>query len=493
MSSRQFTQYILGLVFLATSSLALSNTEFTYNVIDGGIEVTGCAVICPSELAIPEEIDGYSVKSIGDSAFTYSYPKLSSVSIPDSVTHIKPWAFMHQEISNLTLGDNLTVIADSAFAHNQLSNVTLPESLLKISTWAFAYNQLTNVNIPDNIEFFGEGVFVGNPNIISGDWQYHIFSNKAVITGCAEICPANLIIPEEIDGYPVDRIGYEAFLGKQLTNVSIPDTVTSIEFRAFAGNPSADIALPDSVRNISSAVFHNNNNIISGDWQYYLLSNKAVITGCADTCPFDLIIPQTIDGYLVDRIGFNAFNGNELSSVNIPETVSYIEVFAFSNNELTHVIIPDSVTDIDFYAFKGNDSLTTITIPENVKFMGDESFSGSSLENITFLGHRPEMIESLYGDNLSEIYYCSGASGWPGETINNIAPQLDNTCFYQNGSYAVLDIDQNGSFDALTDGLILLRYAFGLRGETLTGDVIGANANRTTAAEIEVYIQSLVP
>jgi hypothetical protein len=60
-------------------------------------------------------------------------------------------------------------------------------------------------------------------------------------------------------------------------------------------------------------------------------------------------------------------------------------------------------------------------------------------------------------------------------------------------TYAALDIDQNGSFDALTDGLILLRYAFGLRGDSLIDGVIDSNANRTNVDEIEAHIQSLVP
>ena len=69
MHSRQFTQYILGFLILVSSSFALSNTQFTYNVIDGGIEVTGCVDGCPSDLVIPAEIDGYEVISIIDEAF----------------------------------------------------------------------------------------------------------------------------------------------------------------------------------------------------------------------------------------------------------------------------------------------------------------------------------------------------------------------------------------------------------------------------------------
>ena len=62
-----------------------------------------------------------------------------------------------------------------------------------------------------------------------------------------------------------------------------------------------------------------------------------------------------------------------------------------------------------------------------------------------------------------------------------------------NVTSAVLDIDANGSFDALTDGLILLRYAFGLRGQSLIDDVISEDAMRAEAADIEAYIETLLP
>jgi hypothetical protein len=57
----------------------------------------------------------------------------------------------------------------------------------------------------------------------------------------------------------------------------------------------------------------------------------------------------------------------------------------------------------------------------------------------------------------------------------------------------ILDIDANGSFDALTDGLIILRYAFGLRGENLVRSATAGDAMRTEAADVEAYLNSLVP
>ena len=56
-----------------------------------------------------------------------------------------------------------------------------------------------------------------------------------------------------------------------------------------------------------------------------------------------------------------------------------------------------------------------------------------------------------------------------------------------------LDIDDNGSIDALTDGLLILRYLFGLSGDTLTNGVIGSDANRTDSEQIEIYISTLTP
>lgn len=55
------------------------------------------------------------------------------------------------------------------------------------------------------------------------------------------------------------------------------------------------------------------------------------------------------------------------------------------------------------------------------------------------------------------------------------------------------DIDDSGDVDALTDGLLLLRYLFGLRGDQLLNSALSNDANRDNAEDIEGYIQSLMP
>jgi hypothetical protein len=55
------------------------------------------------------------------------------------------------------------------------------------------------------------------------------------------------------------------------------------------------------------------------------------------------------------------------------------------------------------------------------------------------------------------------------------------------------DIDGNGQIDALTDGLLTLRYLFGLEGDTLINGVMAGDATRTSAEEIEAHLETLVP
>lgn len=64
---------------------------------------------------------------------------------------------------------------------------------------------------------------------------------------------------------------------------------------------------------------------------------------------------------------------------------------------------------------------------------------------------------------------------------------------YLDGIRTSLDIDGNGASDALTDGLLILRYLFGLRGDSLIVGAFDPLGSRKTATDIETYIQSLMP
>jgi hypothetical protein len=55
---------------------------------------------------------------------------------------------------------------------------------------------------------------------------------------------------------------------------------------------------------------------------------------------------------------------------------------------------------------------------------------------------------------------------------------------------ATFDIDGNGQYDALTDGVLIVRYLLGLRGSSLTAGAIGASPGRSPA-DIEQYLGTL--
>ena len=57
----------------------------------------------------------------------------------------------------------------------------------------------------------------------------------------------------------------------------------------------------------------------------------------------------------------------------------------------------------------------------------------------------------------------------------------------------LIDIDGNGQIDALTDGLLILRYLFGLEGDALITGVMPSDATRTTIVDIEAHLKTLLP
>ncbi len=82
-------------------------------------------------------------------------------------------------------------------------------------------------------------------------------------------------------------------------------------------------------------------------------------------------------------------------------------------------------------------------------------------------------------------------SGALGTTATRTDPAAVAT--YLDGMRTALDVDGNGTADALTDGLLIIRYLFGLRGDALIAGAIDPLAPRKTALEIETYLQTLMP
>ena len=101
-------------------------------------------------------------------------------------------------------------------------------------------------------------------------------------------------------------------------------------------------------------------------------------------------------------------------------------------------------------------------------------------------------IEDALTDGLLIIRHEFGIEG-ANLTDGALAPNAaltnsESIASYINDRSMLFDLDGNGSNDALTDGLLLLRYLFGISGASLIQDAIGPGATRNNYAEIKAHI-----
>lgn len=203
---------------------------------------------CPSDVVIPNNINGVVVKTIGEYAFYEN--QLTSVIIPNSVTTIESEAFSENQLINVAIPNSVITIGYEAFFNNQLTNLTIPNSVITIGNYAFALNRLTSVIIPDSVTMIEYGAFYENqltsvtiPNSITViEWA--VFANNQL---------TSVIIPNS-----VITIKSRAFSWNQLMSVTIPDSVIKIDTGVFESNQLTSVIIPNSVTQIFDKAFGSN-------------------------------------------------------------------------------------------------------------------------------------------------------------------------------------------------------------------------------------------
>ena len=193
-------------------------------------------------------------------------------------------------------------------------------------------------------------------------------------------------IPPKIQKIPVTGIRNEAFLEKNLTSVTIPNSVTTIGESAFLKNQLTKIILPNNITNIRNNAFAENQ--LTSVNIPHSVTHLSGFNGNQIT---DIVIPDS-----VTSIGEEAFADNQLSVITIPKNVSSIGKNAFANNKLTDITIPNSV--IELGGFSGN-QLTSIEIPDSVTSIGDEAFGNNQLTSVTI----PDSVNYLSGFNDNQL------------------------------------------------------------------------------------------
>ena len=120
--------------------------------------------------------------------------------------------------------------------------------------------------------------------------------------------------------------------------------------------------------------------------KYKVHQGKVVVTGLGPGIVEELLLPATLNGKPVVRVGYRAFQYCKgLTSVTIPDSVTSIGEETFrACGALTSVTIPHSVTNIGSEAFVGCLALTSVTIPDSVTSIGNGAFLGcEALTSVT--------------------------------------------------------------------------------------------------------------
>ena len=101
-----------------------------------------------------------SVTSIGDYAF-YSCGDLTYIEIPNGVTSIGEKAFSWCPLTSVTIGKSVTIIGEKVFQYcNNLTSVTIGNSVTSIGKNAFSCcYSLTSIDIPNSVTSLGYGAF----------------------------------------------------------------------------------------------------------------------------------------------------------------------------------------------------------------------------------------------------------------------------------------------------------------------------------------------
>ncbi len=351
--------------------------------------------------------------AIGESAF-YACSSLKSINIPSSVTEIGKEAFLASGLETVVLPDGITTIETSAFnGCRSLVSIEIPRSVTTIKkAFAGSLDAFTDVYYHGTEEQWNAiAIEDGNTGLDSAKityeynnimyMTYHISNDEVVIEKCNFNKAENLVIPDEICGFPVTKLADDSFRNLEITGVKLPAGLKSIGTRAFYGCDNLrEIEIPDKVETINAAAFG--------------YTGIEALNIPASVVDIRRAYPETIKEFVVDEnnLHYSSDDGvlfnkektvlltypqsKEDALYYVPSTVTEIGDYAFSNSIVAEIKLPDGVQTIGKFAF---DSCTvkTINIPSSVKTISKGAFSNSGIESIVV----PESVEYIGEDVFS--------------------------------------------------------------------------------------------
>lgn len=373
----------------------------------------------------------YTVTQIGDSAFEYC-ECLTSVDIPENTLSIGNSAFSGckglvsvtggekvryignnafnncKRLEIFEIKDSLEVIGNEAFAYCECLSMEIPPKLQTLGARAFMHSWLLAIDIPDcliNIDkyAFAECKFDGNINVDTNNPIYDsregcnaVIESKTdtLIRGSAEtIIPKSVRI---IGEYSFSDLHY-------LSSIVIPEGVLRIDDYAFKNcYRLRAIEIPSTIVSIGYA-FTNCCNI---DVRINNLEAWCNIEfGCNP-----LSMGRRLDGYAeYSKTSLLYINGEIVSELTIPSTITSIKDSTFNGCYLESVNIPNALSSIGNEAFFGCSHITSILIPKQVTDIGSGAFAlCADLTFVTILGN-PKIQNGAFAgcEGIKDVYCYS--------------------------------------------------------------------------------------
>lgn len=264
------------------------------------------------------------------------------------VTEIECWVgeagyerYAEKYVTSITLPNTVRVIQESAFyGFERLENINLPNSIEYIGIEAFyGCTSLKSITIPEKVTKLPRSVFYGCSNLASIK-----FPNSLKVIDGGAFSETAWLKNQPYGGVYVNDILYywNNNENEPTTYAEIKEGTRFICQWAFSNATSVEeISFPNSVEEIGAYAFNNT--------QWYknqllpLYVNKVLVKGAA---PYE-IAEGTI------AIAGSAFEGNsEITSINLPNSLKYIGEAAFNGcYNLNTITIPASVERIGFAVF----------------------------------------------------------------------------------------------------------------------------------------------
>ena len=297
-------------------------TRFCVDTLEDwlNVEITGFNTIKPPILPQHDMVVGGEV--------------VTDLVIPEGVTEVGQGLFAFSTISTATIAADAETVGLGAFiCCYSLNSVTIGSKVTTIGNYAFQFDKaikdvhITDINSWLNIDFgssdsnpcyYGGSLFVDGKPVTDLTIPDSVSSIKDhAFIGCASL--ENVSIPGTAN------IGTYAFADcSNLTSITIPDSVTSIRWGAF-----------DGCSNLTSIYYTGDmTSWLEKDWHNSVMSSGRTL-----------------------YIGGNKMEG----AITIPAGVTTIPSDAFAYQaDITSVTIPGSVTSIGNYVFYSCSNLTSI-------------------------------------------------------------------------------------------------------------------------------------